>query len=157
MGPKSAMHVNVQEFLREDVGYRRSFAITGERLSFDALKLTKDIDGEIQISRLDDGLLVNGTITTELELVCDRCLRSFTRPARISFDRIYRDKPEDDDDLPIKADSIDLSPLIEQELVLAQPIKQLDRPDCPGIVTKSDDKASAPSMRVADRARITKG
>jgi DUF177 domain-containing protein len=151
------MHVKVQEFLAEDVGYRRSFAITGERPSFDGLKLTKDIDGELTISRLDDGLLVDGTVTTELELVCDRCLRSFTRPVRLGFEAVYRDHPEDDE-WPIDHDSIDLAPLIEQELIVSQPIKQLDRPDCPGIATTATSEAdSAPSMRVGDRARITKG
>ena len=151
------MHVKVQEFLAKDVGYRRTFAITGERPSFDGLTLTKDVDGEITISRIDDGLLVNGNLTTELELVCDRCLRSFKRPVRLSFQQGYRDQP-DADNLPIERDSIDLAPLIEQELIVSLPIKLLDRPDCPGIAAETKaDSAPAPSMRVADRARITKG
>lgn len=151
------MHINVREFLAEDVGYRRTFAITGERPALTGVKLAADIEGEVTISRLDDGLLVQGTISTELDLVCDRCLHSFTRPNRISFDRIYRAKPVDDD-LPIVGETIDLAPLIDQELVINQPIKQLHSPDCPGITTQTDTSATAaPSLRVGDRARITKG
>ena len=150
------MHVNVREFLAEDIGYRRSFQITGERPELEGLKLANDINGEITISRLEDGLLVSGSAKTELELTCDRCLRSFTRPVQFRFERMYRDHPVDDD-LPIIGDSIDLQPLIEQELLVVQPIKQLCRPDCPGITPSSSDEPAAPSLRVGDRARITKG
>jgi uncharacterized protein len=153
------MHVNVREFLAEDVGYRRSFAITGEEPHLEGLQLTKPINGEVMISRIDDGVLVEGHAQTELELVCDRCLRSFTRPANVKFERIYRDSP-DDDDLPIdRHDDIDLAPLIGQELVVSLPIKLLDRPDCPGIEGQilATEDAPEPSLRVGDRARIKKG
>ena len=151
------MYVNVQDFLAADVGYRRSFEIAGEKPDMPGLNLTAPIDGEVTISRLDDGVLVNGTIRTGLEHVCDRCLRSFTRPERINFDRVFRDTPEDDE-LPIEKDSINLAVLIEQELILAQPIKQLDRRDCPGVEAPIDTTPQvAPSYRIGDRARITKG
>ncbi|MBW4061156.1 DUF177 domain-containing protein [Candidatus Saccharibacteria bacterium] len=151
------MHVNVREFLNEDVGYRRTFEITGERPPLEGITLTDDINGDVTISRIDDGLLVSGVIHAEIELVCDRCLRSFTRPERIQFEWIYREKPEDDD-LPIVKDKIDLAPIINQELILAQPIKQLHSPDCAGVDGKPDNEpAPAPSLRVGDRARITKG
>ena len=153
------MHVNVREFLAEDVGYRRSYAITGEEPHLEGLTLTKPINGEVSISRLEDGLLVDGAVSTELELVCDRCLRSFTRPIGVKFEQLYRDHP-DDDELPIDAhDEIDLAPVIQQELIVSLPIKLLDRPDCPGIdgqVTATTD-APAPSMKLGDRARIKKG
>jgi uncharacterized metal-binding protein YceD (DUF177 family) len=151
------MHVKVQEFLAQEVGYRRSFMISGERPDLDGLSLTSDLDGEITISRLDEGVLVTGYVQTELELVCDRCLRSFTRRTRVPLERVYRTKPVDDD-LPIVAKEVDLVPLIWQELTVAQPIKQLcGKTDCASLDPNSSEPKTKASLRLGDRARITKG
>jgi uncharacterized metal-binding protein YceD (DUF177 family) len=151
------MHVTVREFLKEDIGYRRTFEITGERPVLEGITLTDDMNGDVTIARIDDGLLVSGVIHAEIELSCDRCLRSFTRPERVQFSWIYREKPAEDE-LPIVKDKIDLALLINQELILAQPIKQLHSPDCDGVDGKpKNEPAVAPSFRLGDRARITKG
>jgi uncharacterized protein len=152
------MHVNVREFLAEDVGYRQAFAVSGERPDLEGLTLASDLSGEFILSRLDDSLHVQGNVETVLDLVCDRCLRSFTRPVRVPFERIYRVHPIDDD-LPIEGNTIDLMPLIWQELTVVQPIKQLcGRPDCTKLDTSSDDDSDSDNnLRLGDRARITKG
>jgi uncharacterized protein len=151
------MHINVRDILVESVGYSRAYKITGERPELDSVRLTTDIEGEITISKLEVGLLVRGSISTEVELTCDRCLRSFTRPIRVSFSQLFSEEP-DDDDLPITDNEIDLAPLIEQEIILALPIKILHDPNCPGIenapekYTKEDISTS-----LKLKARITKG
>jgi|SRR6185369_13869938 len=152
------MHINVRDILVESVGYSRAYKVSGERPDLEATRLTQDIEGEITISRLDDSLLVRGQLHTEIELECHRCLSTFTRPITISLKQEYALAPNDEQ-MPIDEGSIDLAPLIEQEIILSLPIKILDRPDCPGIVeaagkyTKSDDSDG----RLINRAHITKG
>ncbi len=126
------MHINVQDILAEDLGYNRAYSIAGEQPILDGITLTEPLEGEIRISRLDDGLLVEGRISTSIELECHRCLSTFTRPMSIAFKQIYTEKPTDDN-LPITKHEIDLVPLIEQELLVNLPIKILCKPDCPGI------------------------
>lgn len=126
------MHINVRDFLAESVGYSRVFQILGERPIFEAVQLTDNINGEITISRLESSLKVKGHISTEIQLECHRCLRTFSRPTSINFSQIFSQHPQDDD-LPIVDGAIDLAPLLEQEILLSLPIKILHAPDCAGI------------------------
>lgn len=152
------MHINVRDLLVESVGHNRTYKITGERPDLADIRLTRDIEGEIQISRLDTNLLVSGQLFTEIELECDRCLRTFTRPIRSNLHQEFSENPVDDQ-MPITDDSIDIAPLAEQEIILGIPIKRLCRVDCPGIedavgkYTKEDNT----DTRVITNARITKG
>jgi uncharacterized metal-binding protein YceD (DUF177 family) len=152
------MHINVRDILVESVGYSRSYKISGERPDLDGVRLTRDIEGEITISRLDSSLLVRGQISTEIELECHRCLSTFSRPTRVNLAQEYAEDPGDEQ-MPIVDGEIDLAPLIAEEIILDIPLKVLDRPDCPGIqdapeqYTKKEDT----DTRIAARARITKG
>lgn len=151
------MHINVHDILVESVGYSRAYKILGERPSLEAVKLTAEIEGEITIARLNSSLLVRGQISTEIELECHRCLRTFNRPTQVSFQQTYAEDPRDDD-LPIEDNKLDLAPLIEQEIILHLPIKILCRSDCPGIpLPDSKYTKEETGLRLQDQARITKG
>ncbi len=151
------MHINVRDILTEAVGYSRAYKISGERPHLEAVQLTTDIEGEITISHLDSGLLVQGHLASELELVCDRCLGTFSRPTKVRFKQLYARKPVDDE-LPIVDGHIDLAPLAEQEFLLDLPIKILHSEDCQGIASAADKYTKGDSgTRLQDQARITKG
>ncbi|HEY2003630.1 MAG TPA: DUF177 domain-containing protein [Candidatus Saccharimonadia bacterium] len=151
------MHVDVRDILAESVGYRRAYKIMGERPELEQVKLTKDIEGEITISRLELGLLVQGRLTSEIELVCDRCLRTFARPTQFHFQQLFAREPADDE-MPIEDGLIDLAPLAEQEILLSLPIKILHAPDCPGIEDAAEKYTKEDiGTRLKDQARIKKG
>jgi uncharacterized protein len=137
------MHINVSDILAESVGYSRDFTIADEHPRFEDLSLAASINGHVSIMRLENGLAVRGRITTEVELQCDRCLRSFHHPVTASLRQVFTDHPSDDE-LPIEHNNaIDLAPLIGQEVVLALPIKQLCQPDCPGIAPAQSGRTSS--------------
>jgi uncharacterized protein len=151
------MHINVRDILAESVGYSRTYKISGERPALEAAQLTQDIEGEITISRLDSGLLVQGHLASELELVCDRCLSTFNRPTKVTVHQLFTEEPKDDE-MPIVDDNIDLAPLAEQEFLLDLPIKILHSEDCKGIETATGQYTKEDSVtRLQDQARITKG
>ena len=128
------MHINVRNILAEEVGYNRTFKITDERPPSELVQLTKDLEGEITISRLETGLLAKGTVSTEIQLECHRCLSAFTRPVTVNFSQVYREQPRpEEEEQPIIDEQIDLVPPIEQEIMVHLPIKLLCRPDCPGV------------------------
>jgi uncharacterized protein len=151
------MHINVHDISTESIGYSRAYKIKGERPELENVRLTADIDGETTISKLEAGLLIRGHISTEIQLECDRCLRTFNRPTTVSFSQMFAENPSDDDML-ITDDEVDLAPLIEQEIIVHLPIKILHDPNCPGIenapekYTREDTSTSLRSQ-----ARITKG
>jgi uncharacterized metal-binding protein YceD (DUF177 family) len=153
------MHINVQDILAEEVGYRRTYTIANERPTFESVKLTQDLEGEITISRLETGVVVTGAVHTAIELECHRCLSTFTRQISIDFKQVYAPQPRpEEEELPIIDGAIDLLPLMEQEIVVRLPIKVLCRPDCPGVPGAETEYTShKPSNRIGDKARITKG
>lgn len=150
------MQISVRDILIESVGFVRSYKISGETPHLASVHLTQPVSGEVSIARLEDGLLVRGHLSAEVQLECHRCLRTFERPAEIRFDQIYAKGP-DDDQLPIEDDQIDLAPLIEQEIVLGLPIKILCQPDCQGIEISATKYTNDNGARLGDQARITKG
>jgi uncharacterized protein len=151
------VQIDVRDILIEGVGFSREYKIEGETPVLESVQLTKPIEGEISISRLDSGLFVKGKVSTEIELECHRCLRTFSRPVGIRFKQLFSQKPGDDE-MSIKNASIDVAPLIEQEIILSLPIKILCQPDCQGIATAADKYTKVDiSARLGDQARITKG
>lgn len=149
------MHINVRDILAEDLGYNRTFTISGEEPTLESVILKRPIEGQIQIAKLEDGLLIEGEISTEIELECHRCLRTFTSPTSVRFRQVFSEKPYDDQ-MPIEGDQIDLAPLIQQEIIVNLPIKILDRPDCPGIkIPGSHHDGDGESF--TNHARIKKG
>jgi uncharacterized protein len=151
------MHINVRDILAESVGHSRAYKITGERPELEGIRLTRDIEGEITISRLDTGLLVRGHISTEIELECHRCLRTFDRPVEVNFSQLFTQAP-DADEFPVEDDTIDLAPLLAQEIIVSLPIKILCKPDCKGIENISEKYTKEDTTGdLKHQARITKG
>lgn len=152
------MHINVRDILASELGHSQTFTVTDERPEFDQITLTSPINGEVKISRLDNGLIIGGRVSGAIELECHRCLRSFSRPVSVRFNQLFTEKPEDDE-MPIdENDTIDVVPLLQQEILLGLPIKILCRPDCPGVEDAPKDTITdGPDHSLGTTARITKG
>lgn len=127
------MHIDVQDLLAQDLGFSRTFAIEGEQPEMLSLILTKPVNGSVKITKLEgERLAISGRVSTQLQLECHRCLRSYTSDTDTRFDQVFAGKPAEDE-LPIDHHRIDLAPLIEQELIVHLPIKLLCQADCAGI------------------------
>lgn len=130
------MHINVKDILAGDLGYRKDFEISDEHPSLPDLSLADGINGAVAVTRLEDGLLVAGQAKAELNLECHRCLRPYSQTFQVEFGGQFRFGaflPEADV-WPIQKDmTVDIAPLIRQELLLAVPIQLLDLLDCPGL------------------------
>ena len=86
-----------------------------------------------------------GRAQTTLELKCSRCLESFTAPVDQEFDLRYQphsansgedDREIEEDDLTTafyENDEIDLGHLLQEQFLLALPMKPLCRDDCQGL------------------------
>ncbi|MBW3538487.1 DUF177 domain-containing protein [Candidatus Parcubacteria bacterium] len=131
------MHINIKDILDRETGERAEFAIEGERPDLPDVELAEDLGGSATITKLDDVLLVEGELATQLKLECHRCLSSFTHPARIQLGGRFSFNPNaeaEGDEWPIsKRFEIDLAPLVRQELLLALPIQLLCREACLGL------------------------
>ncbi|MEN6413476.1 MAG: DUF177 domain-containing protein [Veillonellales bacterium] len=83
------------------------------------------------------GLEISGVIETIGAYQCDRCLENYTVPLKIPFAETYRegDKAEADtsDSSYFQGDEIDISELVRESILLAQPLKKLCSENCKGL------------------------
>lgn len=97
------------------------------------------VDGEaalhVRIRSLSDGVIVRGTVAVAAELICKRCLKSWSETLEIPFEQVYRRHPDDEDDeLPlVDGHSIDLEPAVHDEVSLSLPVAPVCAEECRGL------------------------
>ena len=95
------------------------------------------LHGTIQVVRVQGGLLVRGTLKSELHLDCVRCLEPFVLPITLELEEIFR--LPDASPMPASPYSVgvdgwlDLAPLLREVAWVAIPMKPLCAPDCKGL------------------------
>ncbi|OGC25622.1 hypothetical protein A2291_04320 [candidate division WOR-1 bacterium RIFOXYB2_FULL_42_35] len=116
----------------------------------DGLQVTAPVKINLHLINTGNSVLVRGTVETELELECSRCLKAYNLPVAVKIDEAYGqavpektgkevELKEEDFVFPIEKDNrIDLSETIRQNLLLAIPIKTLCQEDCKGIKQKGE-------------------
>ena len=79
-------------------------------------------------------------IEAELSLVCDRCLKPFSRQKQIHVDSVvvpHREREDDDDLIVMDGDGcIDLAEIAETAFILSLDSKNLCRDDCRGLCSR---------------------
>ncbi len=101
--------------------------------------------GKVRLIRTNRGLLVKGTLHTEVEVTCSRCLNSFSYPLTLNIEEEYfpttdvatgtlLSVPDEPGGFTIDEHHIlDLTEAISQYALLAGPMKPLCREDCAGL------------------------
>lgn len=127
------MHIKVNDILTGEVGHRTAFSITDEVLSLSELELVDTLSGDIQVAKLRTSLVVSGQAYVTVKLECHRCLRAFESSQKLKLNGEFSAAPIEEQWPIAKELTIDLAPMIEQEILLMLPIKQLCSPDCLGL------------------------
>ena len=111
----------------------------------DAYRIVAPVDLAFEIHKDKDKFRLVGTVTTELELPCSRCLEPFRLPVAAPFDLRYlpmsqvssdAEREVSDEDLETsyyENDVIDLNELLREQFYLALPMKPLCRDECRGL------------------------
>jgi uncharacterized protein len=111
----------------------------------EAYRIVAPVDLAFDIHKAKEGFRLVGTVATELELQCSRCLEPFRLPVGAPFDLRYlpasaaSTEPERemaDEDLETsyyRDDQIDLNELLREQFYLALPMKPLCREGCRGL------------------------
>ncbi len=133
------MQINVAQLLKEPVGAKRSYKIdesAGENAE-------NHVTGEIDLIRTNRGVLVMGTLATEITGPCARCLGPAHIPVTFSMEDEYFPITDVNSGLPIdispdefrinEAHVLDLNEALRQYIIMATPTKILCRPDCRGL------------------------
>lgn len=106
-----------------------------------------EIDLELRLESVTEGVLVSGTASGTAVGECSRCLIELSRDVSSSLRELYAypgsttDETTDEDELPRVIDElIDLEPLVRDEVTLALPLVPLCRPDCEGLCSECGER-----------------
>ena len=114
----------------------------------DAYRIMVPVDLAFEIHKDKDRFRLVGTVATELELPCSRCLEPYRLPVSAPFDLRYwpateastePDREMDDEDLETsyyRNDEIDLNELLREQFYLALPMKPLCQEGCRGLCSQ---------------------
>jgi uncharacterized protein len=98
-----------------------------------------DIELDIRLEAVMEGVLVSGTARSPLSGECARCLDPLTSSIEVDFQELYvysdtrSGESAEEDERRLEGDLIDLEPVIRDAMVLALPLSPLCRDDCPGL------------------------
>ena len=96
-----------------------------------------EVDVDVRLESVHEGVLVTGTAAAPVVGECARCLEPLTSEVEANFQELYRYEPspeEDEDDvLLLEGDLLDLEPVLRDAVVLALPLAPLCSDDCTGL------------------------
>jgi len=136
------MRINVSQQLKASIGSIRNYEVS-EIVNVASGKSM--VQGEVGLIRTDRSILAKGTLHTEVEVTCSRCLSLFSCPLTLNIEEEYfpiadvvsgasLPLPEEPGCFTIDEHHvIDLTEAIRQYALLAIPMKPLCRGDCAGL------------------------
>ncbi len=136
------IQINVSQQLKAPIGTTRDYKLSEV---VDILSGNSLVQGEFRLMRTDRGILVKGTLHTETELTCSRCLSLFSCPLTLNIEEEYFPTidvvtgaslplPDEPDSFTIDEHNIlDFTEAIHQYALLAIPMKPLCHQDCAGL------------------------
>jgi uncharacterized protein len=97
------------------------------------------VELDLRLEAVMEGVLVTGTAQAALEGECARCLEPISDEIEVRFQElfVYEDQDVDPDEelevSTLRNDLVDLEPLLRDAVVLALPFQPLCTEDCPGL------------------------
>lgn len=140
--------VNVAGLLKSQIGATRSYRLHLDRFEADGEMIAKDVEGDVRLTRLGDGVMATLKVTGMAPLECVACLREYDQPFASEFDEEFvqtvdvrtgaglgTNLTNDDGGERFQIDEnheIDLREPLRQEILVALPMRPTCGPDCPG-------------------------
>ena len=134
--PRKPFRFNVGFIIHEEVGYNHNFPFELEKVVLDGELELRDLQGNINVGKTPQGLIVQGNFSAETTVNCVRCLTDFIQELDWEFTELYafdqRSITESGLLLPEDA-HLDMEELLREFAVLEIPINPICKPDCQGL------------------------
>lgn len=128
------------------------FPVLSELHASGEVVFVQALDISLKARRFDEMIVVEGVVSTVVRLQCCRCLKEFEQPLKVDFSVTYArhlPHPEEggeEEEVELQAedlgllsfdgDEIDLSESIQEQVVMALPVKPLCREACRGLCSQ---------------------
>ncbi|MBP2654976.1 MAG: hypothetical protein H6Q73_2545 [Firmicutes bacterium] len=127
------MKINIAQLLQE-IGACQSFRfLCRPKILEDDSLVAGNIEVEGEVVNIGSYLTVSGVIRGEANRTCNRCLKAYTASVVVPFNEKWRQAADDLEVFTYQGEEIDISELIRENLVLAEPIKSLCKETCRGL------------------------
>jgi uncharacterized protein len=142
---------NVAQLLKEPIGSTRDYELD-EPVDITGNGVGGQVKGRVRLTRTNRGILVRGTVSTEVEATCSRCLNRFRCPLAFTIEEEYFPVIEVNSGAPLSPPEepgsftidehhvLDLTEAIRQYALLTMPMKPLCREDCAGLLPKPEGR-----------------
>ena len=88
------------------------------------------------VTSMEDVLVLNASIKTNLELQCSRCLDTFIYPIDIDIEERFtnnKDLLDDEEIIFVEGDVLNITEVVENSIISTLPIKRLCNKNCKGL------------------------
>jgi uncharacterized protein len=92
-----------------------------------------EVDLEVRLESLHDGILVSGEVDTVADGECVRCLIDVQIPVQVEFQELFAYSFDEAFDYMVQDDHVDLEPLVRDAVVLSLPFQPVCQEDCLGL------------------------
>ncbi|GAA1753579.1 DUF177 domain-containing protein [Agromyces humatus] len=112
-----------------------------------AVRADSELDLEVRLESVHEGVLVTGEVDATAEGECGRCLIDITLPVQVEFQELFAYHSGEAIEYEVQDDHVDLESLIRDAVVLSLPFQPVCRPDCPGLDPET-------GLRLADHPEL---
>jgi uncharacterized protein len=138
------MQINVAQLLRAPIGSVRDYDIK-QVIDITGDGVSSLVQGQVRLMRTNRSILAKGTLDTEAELTCSRCLGQFECPLVMKLEEEYYPTTDVITGAPVPVPDepglfiidehhvLDLTEAVRQYALLAIPMKPLCKEDCAGL------------------------
>lgn len=88
---------------------------------------------ETRIESVHEGILVTGTVFTDGNAVCSRCLEPLSLDVEVDFQELFAYSVDNEDDFAVTDEQINLEQVIRDAVVLSLPFQPVCSNDCLGL------------------------
>jgi len=148
---------NVAQLLKEQIGATRKLDFNTPILQLEdqssgaageGVLTAHGLTGKVKVTRISDGLLVQGNVVANVDMECSRCLTNFALPIEASLEEQFQptidvltgapvphlEGQDNDSTFDIDHNHImDLAEPVRQAILVSLPMKPLCREDCAGL------------------------
>ncbi len=136
----------------------------GEETAFTGLQFTEPVQVRVHLSRSGNILLVKSRVDAKVKGICARCLEAFSLALGSQFQLTLKPKPpspppeevelrrEDLETDFYEGEEIELSPLIQDQVLLTIPPKLVCREGCRGLCPGCGKNLNRETCNCADKA-----
>ena len=104
------------------------------------VRVLRPLNYDLEVQKVEDGLLVQGRLCLPLQCQCVRCLKPFSR--NLELRPWTRHLPfQGEESAPIVNDCVDLTPFVREDILLEFPQHPLCNADCRGLPKSTVGKA----------------